>query len=399
MAGAGMIENGDVIIRNGEIAAVGQDLDAPEGATVIDAEGRIVTPGFIAPYSNIGLTEIGLDRESNDTGPSQGEGFELSAALDATDAYNPSSTLIAVNRAGGITRALTAPQAGDKMFGGQAAVIDLSGRTQSITKPKAAQIAVLGYGGARRNGDTRMGAWATMRDTLDEVRAYTANPREYYRRTRDERFAFSDLEALASVLSGEQPLFVEINGAPDIRRLIQLKSDYGLNIVIVGGSEAWRVARELAAASIPVILDPFHNLPSQFENLGATLENAARLNAAGVKVAFYNPPGFGGHNLRALPQMAGNAVANGLPKNAGLAALTIYPAQMLGIDERYGTLEVGKAADLVIWSGDPLEVTTRPETVMIDGRLTSLENRQTMLRERYKDLSRGDRPHAYRGEQ
>ncbi|MEL7491726.1 MAG: amidohydrolase family protein [Pseudomonadota bacterium] len=399
MAGAGMIENGDVVIRNGEIAAVGQDLDAPEGATVIDASGRVVTPGVIAPYSNIGLTEIGLDRESNDAGPRSGEGFELSAALDAVDAYNPSSTLLAVNRAGGVTRALAAPQAGDKMFGGQAAVIDLSGRPQSITKPRAAQVAILGYGGARRNGDTRMGAWATMRDTLDEARTYAANPRDYYRRTRDDRFAFSDLEALAAVLNGEQKLFVEIDGAADLRRLIRLKSDYGLDVVIVGGAEAWRVARELAATSIPVILDPLYNLPGQFEEMGATLENAARLNAAGVKIAFYIPPGFGGHNLRALPQLAGNAAANGLPKDAALAALTIYPAQMLGVDARYGALEVGKAADVVIWDGDPLEVTTRPVTVIIDGRITSLENRQTMLRDRYKDLTRGALPHAYRGDE
>ena len=398
-AGAGVIENGDIVVRSGEIAEIGQDLTAPSGATVIDAEGRVVTPGFIAPFSSIGLTEIGLDRESNDAGPRSGEGFPLGASLNAADAINPSSTLIAVNRAGGITRALSAPQAGDSMFGGRAIVIDLDGDADFLTRPDVAQIAMMGYSGARRAGDTRMGAWAMLRDTLDEARIYASNPRAYYDRARDSRFAFSDLEALGPVLNREQKLFVSVNSAPDITNLIKLKNDYNLDVVIVGGSEAWRVARPLATANIPVILDALYNLPQQFEDMGATLENAGRLSRAGVSVAFYNPPGFGAHNLRALPQLAGNAVANGMTKDAAIAALTINPARMLGIDGRYGSLEVGKGADIVIWDGDPLEVTSRPVTVMIDGKLTSLENRQTRLRERYKDLSRGDLPHAYRGGQ
>ncbi len=395
MAGAGVIEGGDVLIRNGAIAAIGVDLEAPAGADEIDAEGRIVTPGLIAPYSSIGLVEVGAAAEANDAGP-EGD-FPLGAALDAADAINPSTTLIAVNRAGGVTRALAAPQAGGGMFAGRAALIDLSGEPDSITRRSAAQIVMMGYAGARRAGDTRMGAWAMLRDTLDEARVYAANPREYYRRTRDERFSFSDLEALAPVVSGRQPLFVHLNRAPDILNLIRLKNDYGLRVVIVGGSEAWRVAGDLARAEIGVILDPLYNLPGQFEDLGATLANAARVSDAGVTVAFYNPPGFGAHNLRALPQLAGNAAANGMSRDAALAALTINPARMLGVADRYGSLEVGKVADIVIWDGDPLEVTSRPAAVMIDGENTSLENRQTRLRDRYRDLSRGDLPHAYRG--
>ena len=390
------IENGTIVVRNGSISAMGADVAAPTGAVVIDAQGRIVTPGIIAPMSSIGLVEIGGDRESNDAGPRSG--FSLGAALDARDAFNPSSTLIDVNRAGGVTRALAAPSPGDSLFGGQGAVINLSGLPGSLVKPQAAQIVAMGYSGAARTGDTRMGAWLTLRDTLDETRRYGQNPREY-RRAADERFAYSDLEALLPVLNGEQPLFISANGANDLRNVIRLKTDYPtIRMVVVGGAEAWRVARALAAANIPVILDPFANLPGQFERLGATLENAARLNEAGVSIAFYNPPGFGALNLRALTQMAGNAVANGLPYEAAIAALTANPARMLGIDDRYGALGVGKGADLVIWDGDPLEVTARPVTVIIDGRVTSLQTRQTRLRERYKDLSRGDLPHAYRGE-
>ncbi len=396
-AAGGVIENGDVIITNGRITQVGADLSAPAGATVIDAEGKVVTPGIFAPLSTIGLSEINLDAEANDAGPQREVGFPLGAALDAVDAYNPSSIVIPVNRAGGVTRALSAPQAGDSLFGGRAAVIDMSGRTNSITKRQAAQILEMGYSGATRGGDTRMGAWALLREYLDEARSYAANPNDYVRRPRDGRFAVSDLRALGPVIAGDQPLIVSVNGAKDIRTLIRLKSTYNLDVIIAGGSEAWREAEALATAGIPVILDPLFNLPAQFEDLGATLENAARLNEAGVKISFYNPPGFGAHNLRLLTQQAGNAVANGLPHDAAIAALTINPAEMFDLDSQIGSLEAGKIADVVIWEGDPLELNTQPEVVFINGQRQDLGNRQQMLSDRYRDLSRSNLPHAYRG--
>lgn len=396
-AAGGVIENGDVIITNGRITQVGADLTAPAGATVIDAEGKVVTPGIFAPLSTIGLSEINLDAEANDAGPQREVGFPLGAALDAVDAYNPTSIVIPINRAGGVTRALSAPQAGDSLFGGRAAVIDMSGRTNSVTKRQAAQILEMGYSGATRAGDTRMGAWALLREYLDEARSYAANPNDYVRRPRDGRFAVSDLRALGPVIAGDQPLIVSVNGAKDIRNLIRLKNIYNLDVIIAGGSEAWREAEALATADIPVILDPLFNLPAQFEDLGATLENAARLNEAGVKISFYNPPGFGAHNLRLLTQQAGNAVANGLPHDAAIAALTINPAEMFDLDGQLGSLEAGKIADVVIWEGDPLELDTQPEAVFINGQRQDLGNRQQMLSDRYRDLSRGDLPHAYRG--
>ena len=392
-----VIENGDVIIEDGRIAQVGADLSAPEGADVIDATGKVVTPGLFAPYSNIGLLELGLDDEANDAGPRRGQGFPLGAALQAVDAYNPSSTLIALNRAGGITRALSAPSAGDTIFAGRAAVIDMSGGVNSVTAPDAAQVAVMGYSGANRSGDTRMGAWAVLREYLDEAAVYAAAPNTYPTRARESRFAIADLRALGPVIAGDQPLIVGVNSVNDIRNLIRLKNAYQLRVIIVGGSEAWRAADELAAANIPVMVDPLYNLPDQFEDMGATLENAARLHAAGVRISFYNPPGFGAHNLRLLTQMAGNAVSYGLPYDAALAALTRNPAEMFGLAAQLGTLEPGKRADVVVWTGDPLELTTRPEAVFIDGRAQDLNNRLVMLRERYRDLSRGDLPHAYRG--
>ncbi|MBI1366194.1 MAG: amidohydrolase family protein [Alphaproteobacteria bacterium] len=389
---AGVIEDGDVLINNGVIAAVGKGLSAPEGASVIDASGKVVTPGFFAPYSQIGIEEIGFSANANDSRPD--DGFPINASLDVVDAYNPNSSVIAITRAGGITRALTAPVPGSSLFGGEAAVIDLSSRVASVTKEKAAEIAVLGDQGAQRAGDTRMGAWALMREYLDAAIDYAANPRDYVQRKHDNDFKIRDLQALGPVIAGRQPLLVYVNSAADIRNLLRLKSAYHLNVIIIGGTEAWRVGRELAAANVPVIVDPLENLPEQFEDLGSTLANAARLNAAGVRIAFYHQDEF---NERLLPQLAGNAVANGLPYDAALAALTINPAMMFGLGDRLGSLEPGKAADVVIWDGDPLELTTRPVAVFIDGRRMSMENRQTKLRDRYKDLTRTDLPFAYKG--
>jgi len=276
-------------------------------------------------------------------------------------------------------------------------VIDMTGSTNSVTKADAAQIVVMGSSGAVRTGGTRMGSWAVLREQLDEARSYAANPNDYVRRPHDGRFTITDLKALGPVVAGAQPLMIGANGAVDIRNIIRLKNRYNLRVILVGGSEAWREAAALASANIPVILDPMFNLPAQFEDLGATLENAARLNAAGVKISFYNQQGFGAHNLRLLPQQAGNAVADGLPYDAAMKALTINPAEMFGLGSQLGSLEVGKIADVVIWDGDPLELMTQPEAVFINGVSQDLGNRQDMLRDRYRDLSRGDLPHAYRG--
>ena len=395
-AGAGRIDNGDVILRDGVVAAIGQDLTVPDGATVINAQGRIVTPGLFAPWSQIGLVEIGLDEEANDSSTS--DDFSLSAGLDATDAFNPSSTLIAINRAGGVTRAMSAPEPGADMFGGQGAIVDLSGRPSSVVRAQAVQSVAMGAAGIGYSGGTRLGAWASLRDALDEARSYAANPGAYLMRPRQDGLSIGDLKALGAVARGAQPLVVAVNSVTDIRTLIKLKAQYGLNVIVAGGTEAHLIAPEVASAGIPVLLNPMANLPSQFENLASSLANARKLHAAGVTIAFFNPPS-GTHNLRLLPQLAGNAVANGLPYDAALAALTINPARIYGVADRYGSLEIGKAGDVVVWDGDPLEVSSRPIAVLIDGRVTSLKNRQQALRDRYKDLSRGDLPHAYRGAQ
>ncbi len=271
-----IIQEGDVIVRNGEIISVGSNLAAPEGATVIDATGKTVTPGIISPYSTIGMVEVGAVAESNDA--RIGDDLTLGAALNAADAYNPASTLIAVNRAGGVTRAVSVPPAGASIFGGEAIMIDMTGRNRSITKTGLGRSLQLGFDGAQRTGNTRLGGWATLRETLDAAIAYSNNPGGYNERDSEGRYPIADLKALLPVIRGEQKLLVTINRASDIRNLIKLKNNYRLDVVIVGGNEAWREARAIVAADIPVILDPLHNLPSQFENLSASVKNAGLLN-------------------------------------------------------------------------------------------------------------------------
>lgn len=390
------IETGTLVIRNGRIAAVGSAVSVPNGATVIDAEGGSVTPGIFASLSGLGLEEISLDREGNDRSPRSDVG--IVAAMDATDGLYTDSTIIPISRAGGVTRALVALDTGSALFSGCAAVIDLTGSASPITRNCAATMASLGYGGARKVGDSRPAALAVFRAALDDVAAFMADP-FLYRRTVDERrLSAADAEALVPVLRGDRKLLIEVHGAPDIRRVLDLAAEYDLDIALVGASEAHRVADELAAADVAVILNPLGNLPSNFERFGATLAAGGILAAAGVDVAFYDDDIGYTHNLRLLPQLAGNAVANGMDRTAALAAITAIPAKLYGLENQMGTLQAGKLADVVIWDGDPLEVTVRPTHVFIGGKPASLDNRQAALVRRYRDLDRGALPHAYRGD-
>ncbi len=392
-----VIEAGDIIVRNGRIAEIGADLSAPDGMETVEANGRNVTPGFIAPYSALGLTEIPAVDDANDATPDRDFGTG-GASLDAADAFNPDTTLIPINRAGGITRAVSMPAPGGDLFGGRGILVDLSGKTVSISKRDVAMSVLLGDNGSGRAGGTRLGVWAKAREILDEANRYASDPLAYRRLPSDGRIKLADLAALEPVIDGEMPLYVFAHRAADIRRIIDLQDEYGLNVVLVGGDEAWREAEALANADIPVIIDALSNLPADFDRLGATLNNAARLHEAGIELGFYNPPGFGTHNLRLLTQLAGNAVAEGLPFQAGLTALTLGPARMIGVDKTLGSLETGKLADIVVWDGDPLEVTSAPVMVFINGERQDLDSRSKMLRDRYRDLSRGDLPRAYEGE-
>lgn len=391
---AGVIEEGDVLIDGDVISGVGGNLRPVGDPQIIDATGKIVTPGFFSALTSIGLEEISIDSEANDTRPDWE--FPLSAALDGALGFNPRSTVIPVTRVAGVTRAFATPIPASNVFGGQGFVADMSGADGSITKPWVAQIASAGSGGADLAGNTRLGAWALLTEHLDRARLFAADPTAYRRDEREQRFSLSDIQALAPVINNEQLLLIGVHRADDLRRIIALKAEYQVDVAVFGGAEAWRVAQDLADAAIPVILDPLQNLPSKFESLGSTLENAARLHAAGVKIAFYDSEIGFTHNARLLPQLAGNAVANGLPYDAAMTAVTRNPAEIFGVGDFLGSLAPDKVADVVVWDGDPFEVTSRPEMVIIAGKILLLETRQTKLRDRYRDLTRGDLPPAYR---
>jgi imidazolonepropionase-like amidohydrolase len=382
MAGA-PIPNGTVLIRDGRIVAVGADVAVPAGALRVDARGKIVTPGFFESSTQIGLTEVGAVQGTNDFTLNDPVD-RVSAAFDPRDGLNPSSIVIPVTRVGGVTTAVTRPTGG--LIAGQGMVVDMTGPRMEdmVVRPGVAMYAQLGEGARQAGGGSRGGAALRLREVLDDARAYARNRAAFDRgEFRSVAASRLDLEALQPVLQGRMPLVVQAERASDIRTALRIAEEYGLRIVISGGSEAWRVADELARARVPVIVKVLRNLPNSFEELGNRYDNAAILRRAGVTVAITTDET---HNARNLKQEAGNAVAYGLPHEEALRAITLVPAQIWGVADRYGSLEAGKVANVVVWGGDPLELLTPVEHVFIRGREVPLVSRDTQLRDRYRRL-------------
>ena len=385
-----VIENGTVLISNGKIAQVGANVAVPGGYRVINAAGKVVTPGLFDAATGLGTVEISQDQRSNDQSV---QGDHITAAFNVADNLNPFSTLIPVTRTEGVTRVVVAPGNGSSIISGQGVVIDLGNQGASLTihRNPAAMHAVLGEAGAGRAGGARAAAMLRLREALQDARDYAANRRAFESaQRRDYALSRLDLEALQPVLQGNVPLVISANRASDILGAIRLGREFNLRIIVSGAAEGWMVARELAEANVPVIINPMNNIPG-LEKLGVTLENAARLHAAGVTVILAT---FESHNSRNLKQVAGNAVSYGMPYDAALRAVTLNPARVFGIANRYGSIEAGKDADVVVWSGDPFELTTVAEHVFINGREISNESRQLKLFQRYRRLD-GELPPAY----
>lgn len=378
------IERGTVVFANGRITAVGADVTPPAGARVIDATGKVVTPGLLDSHTTLGLVEVGMSAGPTDESTSFAR---LTAAYQVVDAINPLSTLVPVTRVEGITRAVVAPAPGTSVIAGQGAVIDLGGErvTDMVARAPNAMYVTLGEAGAGRAGGSREAALLLLREALADAQDFAAN-RAAWRENRRRDYALGrlDLEALVPVVTGELPLAVSVHRAADILAVLRLRETFPqLRLVLLGATEAWMVAADLVAAGVPVVIDPLANLPG-IENPGITLENAARLDAAGVTVAFAT---FEAHNARNLRQRAGNAIANGMSFDAALRAVTAAPARIWNLADRYGTLEPGREADVIIWSGDPFELDTAAERVFIEGHEIPEDTRQKLLLDRYRTLS------------
>jgi len=377
LTSAGVLKDTDILIRDGRIAELGSHLAVPAGSQVIEAAARPLTPGLFGGAGHLGLEEIGEETTVDDYALKLGS---MRPEFDVTPAFDAESVVLGVGRVGGITFAQLAPTAeagaggaGGTIIAGQGAPVRLDG---SVAPGRALFVATGGAANAL-SGGSRAAQYMLLEQAIAEARA----PRALLASDRS-LLTPAGRQALAGYLAGHGRVVFDAQRASDIRQVIALCQREHLPAAVRGAAEAWRVAPELAAAGIAVILDPFDDLPGSFDAVGATLENAARLERAGVKIAFsFTDPAP--HNIRKLRQGAGLAVAHGLPWEAALAALTRNPAEIFGVADRNGSIERGRVADLVLWSADPLEVTSLPDEVFIQGVRQVMRSRQTELRDRY----------------
>ena len=377
---AGTLRATDVLVRNGRIAAVGTGLPAPSGVTVVEASGRPLTPAMFGGITGIGIEEVSGEDPTVDATLTLGAGSQpvmtVRPEFDVTLAFNPASSLIPVARIEGIGFTLlhAGTGRGGSIIGGQGGTVRLDGSIDPVG-PKVLFVS-LGAGASGLSGDSRAAQWMLLDQLIDEARGRIAADSRHSLLTPAGRIA------LSKFLDGKGLVMVEVQRAADIVQLLRWSERRNVRIAISGGAEAWQVAPALAAAKVAVFVDPLANLPGNFDTLGATMENAARLRKAGVAVGF-SQAGDASHNARKVRQLAGNAVANGLPWDAALAGLTSVPARTLGLGDQLGSIAVGRRADLVLWSGDPLELTSLPDQVWLDGRAQPMRSRQTELRDRY----------------
>lgn len=386
---AGVIANGTVLIRDGVIAEVGAQVRIPSGARVIDAEGGWITPGLFHPQTELGLVEVSAEAGARDNAASDSP---FTASMDVADAFNPAGNHIASARVKGVTRFAVHPAVGSAIIAGRGALADSTGAPDSLFADRQFMLVDLSVSGARTAGGARSAAWAFLRAAIEDARFY---PGRFMAHPEGDAISRFDAEAMVDVARGTMPLMMRMDRASDIVRAIQFAERYpALRLIIVGGAEAHLMADEISAAGIPVILDPMRNLPESFDTLAASNRAAATLHAAGVQLAYTTLGSDLYWNARLLRQHAGIAVAHGARWDDAFRAVTLTPAQIYNVADRFGSLEPGKIADVVVWDGDPLEVMSAPTAVLIDGEVTSLETRQTRLRDRYAVIRR-EGEHGY----
>jgi imidazolonepropionase-like amidohydrolase len=381
------IEGGTVIITNGRITAVGSNVPIPAGAQRIDATGKWVTPGFINSSTQLGVIEVSQVSNTRDM-TARGKD-NIAAAFTVWEGLNPNSVMLAPARKEGITSFVVLPAGG--LVSGQAALLDLvpGTTTDMIIRAPVAMVAEVGdpnSAGVSSRGELIV----KLRELLEDTKFFQTR-REAFERAQTRDFAASrlDLQAMIPVVEGRMPLLITVDRASDIDAAMRLARDFNLRIMIGGGAEAWMMADKLAAARIPVFTGAMNNIPGGFAALGQRQENAALLRKAGVPVALIGNAGGGDEeafNVRNLKQEAGNAVAYGMTWDDALRAVTLAPAEFFGVADRVGSLQAGRAGNVVIWSGDPFEFSTRAERVFVRGREYTERTRQDLLTDRYKAL-------------
>jgi imidazolonepropionase-like amidohydrolase len=385
------IPSGTIVFENGKITALGADAAIPSGADVIDANGKHVYPGLINANTVLGLVEIGAVRATVDVE----EAGALNPNVRSITSVNPDSELIPVARAAGVLTALSVPEGG--IISGQSAVLRLEGWTpeeMAVLSPAAMHLRW-----PNLTIDRRPRARKSVKDQQKEIekaqkqiRDAFANARAYWQARKNPAPDFKiDLrwEAMMPVFDGKLPLFIHASTLAQIQAALAWAKEMQFKFVLVDGDDAWRIASQLKESGVAVILGPATSLPPRRDDdYDSAWSSAAKLQQAGVKFCIASNGRGAETNERNVGYEAGLAAGYGLPKEEALKAVTLYPAQILGVADRLGSLEKGKAATLIVTNGDPLDFPTQVETAFIDGRKIDLSNRQTRLRDKYREKYR-----------
>jgi len=383
----GVLTNATVVIDDGKIIAINPDkIDAD---VVFDAMGKILTPGLIGSMNSLGLVEVSAVSRTRDASDKKAD-----ITFDASLAFNPRSTVVPYTRKGGITSNVTVPRGGDSMFKGQTFVTDLSGEFDSVFIKENAVLIDLG---AKSSGSRALNLQKLRYKLEDAQKALTKAAEEAKtakkdkkadEKKKDPKELKRDEKIINAILAGDKPLVAYADRATDLLELLKLKAEFNIDLVIAGGADAILITEQIAAAKVPVIFGALDNLPSSFDSIHSSLENTAKLTQAGINVSLAIDDA---HNLYQLRFEAGNAIANGLTKEQALAAVTANVADAFNINA--GRIAVGKKADLVLWSADPFELSTKVDKMWIDGKEYSTQSRQDELRKRYTTNS--DMPRGY----
>jgi imidazolonepropionase-like amidohydrolase len=376
------LRDATLVLQGRQVQAVGRGVAVPAGAQVIDARGAVVTPGLVDAASRLGLDEV-LAESTAVEAVADPAADRVLADLRAADGFEPRSLTLPVARAGGVTSAVILPRGG--LIAGQSAWVDLVEEEAVRRASLALHVNVAGDGGSDdqpgRPG-ARALALTRLRELFADARLYRGNRGPFLSRSLRELSASpADLEVLSRALAGELPVVFHVDRSAEIERVLELAAHEKLRAVLAGAAEGWLVAQRIAQAGVPVIVDPLDDLPASFDKLRARDDNAARLHAAGVRVAL---SALGdAHRVHRLRHAAGSAVARGLPRAAALAGITRVPAEIFGLSDT-GVLRPGAMANAVVWNGDPLELSSWPTHVFVRGRELPLDTRQDALTRRYR---------------